>query len=51
MVAEKETSGSLRNKDGLEYVQLKHSDSTSDVYLYGSVVTSYIKDGQEYIAI
>lgn len=41
----------LTNEKGLEYIQLKHGDSTADVYLYGGVVTSYIKEGVEYIAV
>jgi glucose-6-phosphate 1-epimerase len=41
----------LTNDEGLEYIRLKHGDSTADVYLYGGVVTSYIKEGVEYIAV
>jgi glucose-6-phosphate 1-epimerase len=41
----------LQNDEGLEYIRLTHGDSTADVYLYGGVVTSYIKEGVEYIAV
>lgn len=44
-------SGILTNDKGLEYVKLTKGDSTADVYLYGGVVTSYIKEGVEYIAV
>lgn len=46
------SSGVMTNEDGLEYVKLTNANgSTSDVYLYGGVVTSLIVDGQEYIAV
>lgn len=46
------TSGMMTNADGLEYVRLTNSKGdTSDVYLYGGVVTSYVAGGQEYIAV
>jgi len=45
-------SGLMKNSDGLEYVRLVNSKGdTSDVYLYGGVVTSYVVGGQEYIAV
>lgn len=45
-------SGLMKNSDGLEYVRLVNSNGdTSDVYLYGGVVTSYVVGGQEYIAV
>jgi hypothetical protein len=47
-------SGLMTNDSGLEYVKLVHPDSgaSSEVYLYGGVVTSF-KDGSgvEYIAV
>jgi len=50
--AEGETSAGLQKNDGgLEYVRLKNGEDTSDIYLFGGVVTSYIKAGQEYIAV
>lgn len=45
------TGNILTNDKGLEYIKLKHGDSSADVYLYGGVVTSYIKEGIEYIAV
>jgi glucose-6-phosphate 1-epimerase len=46
------SSGLMTNPDGLEYVRLVNSrGDTSDVYLYGGVVTSYVAGGQEYIAV
>jgi glucose-6-phosphate 1-epimerase len=44
-------AGLMTNEHGLEYVKLVNGDSTSDIYLYGGVVTSYIKEGVEYIAV
>jgi len=47
-------AGLMTNDDGLEYVKLVHPDTgaTSEVYLFGGVVTSYTDgDGQEYIAV
>lgn len=42
----------MTNDSGLEYVRLENSaGDTSDIYLYGGCVTSYIKGGQEYIAV
>eukprot|EP00957_Ditylum_brightwellii_P074788 5683483-Ditylum_brightwellii.AAC.1 len=44
----------MTNADGLEYVKLVHPDTgaTSEVYLLGGVVTSYVDgDGQEFIAV
>jgi glucose-6-phosphate 1-epimerase len=45
--------GLMKNEQGLEYVKLVHpSGSTSDVYVYGGCVTSYIDaTGTEYIAV
>eukprot|EP00549_Striatella_unipunctata_P025732 CAMPEP_0118715920 /NCGR_PEP_ID=MMETSP0800-20121206/27195_1 /TAXON_ID=210618 ORGANISM="Striatella unipunctata, Strain CCMP2910" /NCGR_SAMPLE_ID=MMETSP0800 /ASSEMBLY_ACC=CAM_ASM_000638 /LENGTH=354 /DNA_ID=CAMNT_0006622247 /DNA_START=92 /DNA_END=1156 /DNA_ORIENTATION=+ len=42
-----------KGEEGLEYVKLVHPDTgaTSDIYLYGGVVTSYVVDGHEYIAV
>lgn len=47
------TAGLQTSKDGLQYVQLVHgSGATSQVYLYGGVVTSYKDaDGTEFIAV
>lgn len=47
-------AGLLTNADGLEYVKLIHPDSgaSSEVYLFGGVVTSYVDgEGQEFIAV
>ena len=45
-------AGLMANEEGLEYVRLQNeSGDTSDVYLFGGVVTSYVKDGQEYVAV
>lgn len=43
----------LKNDDGLEYLRLTSGDgsSTADVYPYGGVVTSYVKDSTEFIAV
>jgi len=45
--------GLMKNEQGLEYVKLVHpSGSSSEIYLYGGVVTSYIDaEGVEYIAV
>jgi glucose-6-phosphate 1-epimerase len=46
--------GLVTSESGLEYVQLVHPDTgaTSQVYLYGGVVTSYCdQDGTEFIAV
>jgi len=55
MVEKKETEvegGMLTNDEGLSYIRLTNNNGdTSDIYLYGGVVTSYVKDGQEYIAV
>jgi len=50
---EEETAaaGLMTNESGLEYVRLANGDSTSDIYLFGGVVTSYVKEGVEYIAV
>jgi len=47
-----DVGGILTNDDGLSYIRLMNDKGdTSDIYLYGGVVTSYMKDGQEYIAV
>jgi len=47
-----DVGGILTNDAGLEYIRLMNDNGdTSDIYLYGGVVTSYVKDGQEYIAV
>lgn len=47
------TAGLMTNDEGLEYVKLVHPETgaTSDVYLFGGVVTSYVADGVEFIAV
>ena len=53
-VAEAETAetGIMTNDEGLEYVRLANAaGDTSEIYLYGGVVTSYKVCGQEYIAV
>ena len=51
--AEGAAAGLMTGSDGLEYVKLVHpSGSSSEVYLYGGVVTSYKDaDGTEFIAV
>ena len=49
--AEESSSSLMTNEHGLEYVKLVNGDSSADIYLYGGVVTSYIKDDIEYIAV
>jgi len=49
--SEDATSGILTNDEGLEYVRLSNDSSSAEVYLLGGVVTSYIKDDVEYIAV
>jgi glucose-6-phosphate 1-epimerase len=46
-------AGLFTNEEGLEYVKLVHPDNgaSSEIYLYGGVVTSYQADGTEFIAI
>mmetsp|Transcript_11567 Transcript_11567/g.21621 ORF Transcript_11567/g.21621 Transcript_11567/m.21621 type:complete len:349 (-) Transcript_11567:43-1089(-) len=41
----------LTNDQGLQYVKLTSGNSSAEVYLYGGVVTSYVQDGVEYIAV
>jgi len=48
---ESSLAGIMTNEDGLEYVKLVNGEASSEVYLYGGVVTSYNKDGVEYIAV
>mmetsp|Transcript_4212 Transcript_4212/g.5482 ORF Transcript_4212/g.5482 Transcript_4212/m.5482 type:complete len:341 (-) Transcript_4212:96-1118(-) len=51
-VAEEAASvGLMTNDHGLEYVKLVNGDSSADIYLLGGVVTSYVKDAVEYIAV
>jgi len=52
--AESVQVGLMNNSDGLEYVKLVHpsTGASSEVYLYGGVVTSYIDgEGTEFIAV
>eukprot|EP00573_Skeletonema_grethae_P007203 CAMPEP_0201697426 /NCGR_PEP_ID=MMETSP0578-20130828/11309_1 /ASSEMBLY_ACC=CAM_ASM_000663 /TAXON_ID=267565 /ORGANISM="Skeletonema grethea, Strain CCMP 1804" /LENGTH=337 /DNA_ID=CAMNT_0048183601 /DNA_START=15 /DNA_END=1028 /DNA_ORIENTATION=- len=50
--AESYATGLMTNDEGLEYVRLANeAGDTSDIYLYGGVVTSYKVGGQEYIAV
>lgn len=52
--ASESAAGLMTNEHGLEYVKLVHPDTgaTSEVYLYGGVVTSYVDgEGQEFIAV
>lgn len=51
--AEEAAAGLMTGNDGLEYVKLVHpSGASSEVYLYGGVVTSYKDaDGTEFIAV
>ena len=46
-------AGLMKNDEGLEYVKLVHPNgSSSEIYLYGGVVTSYKDaDGTEFIAV
>jgi len=46
-------AGLLTNEEGLEYVKLVHPDTgaSSEIYLLGGVVTSYMADGVEYVAV
>lgn len=45
-------AGLMKNDGGLEYVRLANAaGDTSDVYLFGGCVTSYVAGGQEYIAV
>lgn len=48
------TAGLMTNEEGLEYVKLvdPQTGASSEVYLYGGVVTSYVDgDGTEFIAV
>jgi len=49
----KAEAGLMKNDEGLEYVKLVHPDGpSSEIYLFGGVVTSYKDDdGVEYIAV
>jgi glucose-6-phosphate 1-epimerase len=46
-------AGLLTNDQGLDYVKLVHpaTGASSEIYLYGGVVTSYMADGTEMIAV
>jgi glucose-6-phosphate 1-epimerase len=47
-------AGLMKNDQGLDYIKLVHPETgaTSDVYLFGGVVTSYCDaDGTDYIAV
>lgn len=46
-------AGLMSNDEGLEFVRLVNPDTgaSSEVYLFGGVVTSYKADGVEYIAV
>jgi len=44
-------SNILTGEEGLKYVKLVNGDSSAEVYLLGGVVTSYINDGVDYIAV
>jgi len=46
-------AGKFTNEGGLEYVQLVHpeSGSSSQIYLFGGVVTSYMHDGVDFLAV
>jgi len=46
-------AGLMTNDEGLEFVRLVNPDTgaSSEVYLFGGVVTSYKADGVEYIAV
>jgi glucose-6-phosphate 1-epimerase len=47
------SAGLLTNDQGLDYVKLVHPETgaSSEIYLYGGVVTSYMADGTELIAV
>ncbi|GFH45350.1 hypothetical protein CTEN210_01824 [Chaetoceros tenuissimus] len=51
LAEETSASGILTNDEGLEYIKLTSGNSSAEIYLYGADVTSYIKDGVEYIAV
>jgi glucose-6-phosphate 1-epimerase len=44
-------SNILKNDEGLEYVKLTNGNSSAEIYLLGGVVTSYVKDDVEYVAV
>lgn len=52
-VATAEAPGLFKSEEGLEYIRLVHpkSGSSSLVYLYGGLVTSYVHESVEYIAV
>jgi len=41
----------MTNDEGLEYVKLVNGESSSEIYLFGGVVTSYVNDGVDFIAV
>lgn len=48
------SAGLMKNEHGLEFVKLVHPDTgaTSEVYLFGGVVTSYVDgEGTEFVAV
>eukprot|EP00571_Detonula_confervacea_P012218 CAMPEP_0172297410 /NCGR_PEP_ID=MMETSP1058-20130122/440_1 /TAXON_ID=83371 /ORGANISM="Detonula confervacea, Strain CCMP 353" /LENGTH=339 /DNA_ID=CAMNT_0013006561 /DNA_START=23 /DNA_END=1042 /DNA_ORIENTATION=+ len=50
--AEAAAAGLMTGDEGLEYVRLTNANGdTSDIYLLGGVVTSYVAGGQEFIAV
>lgn len=51
LAEETSSSGILTNDEGLEYIKLTSGTSSAEIYLFGADVTSYIKDGVEYIAV
>ena len=48
---EASAAGLMTNDEGLEFVKLVNGESSSEIYLFGGVVTSYSKDGVEYVAV
>ena len=53
VVAAAPEAGMFTSEEGLEYIRLVNpkSGSSSVTYLYGGVVTSYVHDGVEYLAV
>jgi len=52
-MAAAEAAGKFQSEEGLEYIRLVHpkSGSSSVVYLYGGLVSSFVHEGVEYIAV
>lgn len=48
---EESSSNILTNDEGLEYIKISNGESSAEIYLLGGVVTSYVKEGLEYIAV